>query len=197
MIIDVDERRFPISVVAEAAGCLRVTLDAWRNRNHLFAHTVTGTKEEKLLSLADACVARAVQVMTENGISTANAIDAADTLMRLQIKRLLCEPENTSSLFGFHKGGRNKARVSFYFFRPKDFANIMAKTNGALNVFDITMIIDHVLKALKIEFLPKSKHRSLRTKSRPCARPDRQRIHRAETKSERLAKDVVAGPRTD
>lgn len=156
MIAAIEAKQFSISAVAMAAGCRRVTLDAWRNRNHLFADTVTGTKEEKLLSLTDACVARAVKVLTDAGINTADAISVADDDMRAQIMILLSQPGPFSTFFGFHKGSRNKKdRLSCYVFAPEDIAETMDETNGVMIVFDVAAIINHVLKALKIE-RPKS-----------------------------------------
>lgn len=152
MSIDIEAPLFSISEVADAAGCLRVTLDAWRNRNHLFADTVTGTREKKRLSLTDACVARAVTMLTDAGINTADAIAVADDEMRAQIMILLSQPEPFSTYFGFHMGSRNKKdRLSCYLFGPDDLAKRMAKTNGVMIVFDVTVIIDHVRAALKIE----------------------------------------------
>ncbi|MCP3408811.1 hypothetical protein [Bradyrhizobium sp. CCGB01] len=151
MSIDVEAKQFSISAVAAAAGCKRVTLDAWRNRNHLFADTVTGTKEEKSLSFTDACVARAVKVLTDARINTADAIAVADAEMRAQITILLSQREPFSTLFGFHIGSSNKKDRAFcYMFAAEDFAALMAKTDGSMFVFDVTVIIDHVRKALKI-----------------------------------------------
>jgi hypothetical protein len=147
----IDAKQFSISAVAEAAGCPRVTLDAWRNRNHLFADTVTGTKEEKLLSLTDACVARAVKVLIDGGINTKDAVAVADSEMRAQIVILLSEPQPFATLFGYHIDIRSKkARLSSYYFQPEDFAQAMARADGMMHVFDVTAIINHVLKALKI-----------------------------------------------
>ncbi|MCC8936876.1 hypothetical protein H8A99_10355 [Bradyrhizobium sp. Arg68] len=150
---DIEAQQFSISEVADAAGCLRVTLDAWRNRNHLFADTVTGTREKKQLSFIDACVARAVKVLIDDArMNTADAIAVADAEMRLQIQLLLKPHEKFSTLFGIHKGGRNQDdRLSCYIFDPDGFAEMMAKTNGVMIVFDVSAIIAHVRKALKIE----------------------------------------------
>jgi hypothetical protein len=170
MSIDIEAKQFSIPAVAEAAGCPRTTLDAWRNRLHLFTDTVTGTKEEKLLSLTDACVARAVKVLTDTGINAADAVSVADDSMRDQIMTLLSDAvgamlpltiddeiaDPSATLFGFHLAGPH--RMYSYIFRPDEgFAEMMAKTGGVMIVSDVTVIIHHVLKALKIPASRKGK----------------------------------------
>jgi hypothetical protein len=157
MGIDIFEKRFTSDEVAAAAGCREGTLRQWRSRHGLLSETSTGGMEVKHFSLVDVCVVRAVQVLTTSGISTSDAIAAAvDEDMRYQITILLSEREPFSPpLFGFHLN--QEEPPSCILFHPKQMADAMAVTKGVLIVFDATMIIDHVRKALKIPASGKGK----------------------------------------
>jgi hypothetical protein len=149
--MDFKAPQFPIPEVADAVGCPRPTLDAWRNRVNLFADTVTRTKVEKRLSVTDACVARAVKLLTDAGITAKGAIMAADDdFVRAQIFALL-SAETVSSVLGFRwdaKDGNEKPDI--YFLEPEDFRSMLNKAGGVMIVIDLAAVIDHVLKALNI-----------------------------------------------
>ncbi|SFP93897.1 hypothetical protein SAMN05216330_112104 [Bradyrhizobium sp. Ghvi] len=143
--------QFPIPEVADAVGCPRPTLDAWRNRLNLFADTVTRTKVEKRLSLTDACVARAVKLLTDAGISAKGAIMAADDdFVRLQIFALL-SGETVSSVLGFRwdaKDGNEKPDL--YFLDQNGFLDVLSKAGGVMIVIDLAAVVAHVCNALNI-----------------------------------------------
>lgn len=154
---DFEEEQFSLSEAAEAAGCPRATLDAWRNRLKLFKGTVTGTKEEKRLSLIDVCVARAVKMLTDTGIDAKTGISAKDavaaiddTFVRAQFFMLLRGDEGTSSVFGYHKGRDGKHRLQAHFFAPDNFPAVLRETGGTLIVVDLAAVITHVRAALRI-----------------------------------------------
>lgn len=150
MSIDINAPQFSLATIAEAAGILPATLTTWRNRHELFADTVTGTKERKFFSLADACVARAVFVLTKHGLDTPDAIWFADSHMRAQITILLAG-EEFSSLVGFYKPERGKERIAFIVFPRSDAAGeLIDKTPGVLTVVNVMTIIKHVVAALKV-----------------------------------------------
>lgn len=149
--MDFEAPQFPIPEVADAVGCPRPTLDAWRNRLNLFADTVTRTKVEKRLSLTDTCVARAVKLLTDAGISAKGAIMAADDdLVRLQIFALL-NGETVSSVLGFRWNAKDgNEKPDLYFLDHNGFHDMLSKAGGVMIVIDLAAVIAHVLAALNI-----------------------------------------------
>jgi hypothetical protein len=154
MSIDYEAKQFDMETVAEAAGCPFPTLASWRLRGNLFKETVTGTKHSKFFSLTDVCIARAVKMLTDAGISTKDAINTVDhATVRLQIIALL-SGEKVSSVFGYHlnlAGRDKKRRLDTYFLEPEDnLRDMLSKTSGVMIVVDLAAVISHVLDALKI-----------------------------------------------
>ncbi|MGY3490221.1 hypothetical protein ACVW1C_008104 [Bradyrhizobium sp. USDA 4011] len=151
---DYEAKQFDMETVAKAAGCPFPTLASWRLRGKLFKETVTGTKHSKYFSLTDVCIARAVKMLTDRGISTKDAIDTVDhSSVRVQIVALL-SGEKVSSIFGYHlnsKGRDEKRRLDSYFFEPDDFRNMLSKAGGVMITIDLAAVIDHVRNALKIK----------------------------------------------
>jgi hypothetical protein len=146
----INDKPFTSEMVADAAGCLQSTLRQWRNRNGLLNETVTGGKETKHYSVLDACVVRAVAVLTRY-MSAGYAIWFVEQFVRKQIKRLLDGKQNTSSKIGFYlpESGGNPVFSS----DPGDGAeDLLANTEGVVVLVDLNAaVIDHVLKALKLE----------------------------------------------
>ncbi|WP_338692439.1 hypothetical protein V5279_40815 [Bradyrhizobium sp. 26S5] len=149
--MDFEAPQFPIPEVADAVGCPRPTLDAWRNRLNLFADTVTRTKVEKRLSLTDACVARAVKLLTDAGLGAKGAIMAADDgVVRLQIFALL-SGETVSSVLGFRWNAKDgNEKPDLYFLDHDGFRDMLSKAGGVMIVIDLAAVVHHVLKALNI-----------------------------------------------
>ncbi|MCW2084353.1 hypothetical protein ABIE85_008368 [Bradyrhizobium diazoefficiens] len=149
--MDFEAPQFPIPEVADAVGCPRPTLDAWRNRLNLFEDTVTRTKVEKRLSLTDACVARAVKLLTDAGISAKGAIMAADDdVVRAQIFARL-SGETVSSVLGFRWNAKDgNEKPDLYFLDHNGFQDMLSKAGGVMIVIDLAAVIAHVLDALNI-----------------------------------------------
>jgi hypothetical protein len=151
MIDDIDLPQFTLHAVAEAVGCPRVTLSAWRNRHGMFAESGDDTKTaHKLFSMIDICVARAVLVLTLHGLDPPDAIWFADSHLRA-IFGILLSGEPFSSLVAFCKDDiKDDPRLSFFIFQRNDtFGDLIAKTNGIITVVDLAPIIKTVLAALK------------------------------------------------
>jgi DNA-binding transcriptional MerR regulator len=146
----INDKPFTSEMVADAAGCLQSTLRQWRNRNGLLNETVTGGKETKRYSVLDACVVRAV-VLLARYMSASHAIWFVGGIVSKQIKRLLENKPNTSSKIGFYlpESGGDPVFSS----DPGDRAeDLLANTEGVIVLVDLkAAVIDHVVKALKLE----------------------------------------------
>ncbi|MFB6448933.1 hypothetical protein [Bradyrhizobium tunisiense] len=149
-----EEKQFAIPLVANIVGCPRTTIDAWRNRLGLFKESVTKTKVEKKLTLTDVCVARAVKVLTDEGVKAEDAIMALDYgAVHTQLAGLW-NGEPISSIYGYQLIDKRREQdpwLKGYFFDPEDFRDMLSKAGGVMIVIDLASVVSHVRTALNIK----------------------------------------------
>lgn len=168
--MDIDEKQFPMAVMAATTQVEPMTLRTWRNRNGLFA-SMSGDRKWKRFSVLDICIVRSIMIMTQNGVSASDAIWFAETHLSWNIGAIL-SGEQVGSLIAFHFGGprdlkttamigadgtvsilndadTSNNRVAFLMLRDDEtVSSIMKRTSGFLHVVDLQCIIDHVLAEL-------------------------------------------------
>jgi hypothetical protein len=149
MPVHVYEKRFTSDVVADAAGCLEATLRQWRRRHGFLRGSVTGGRETKYYSALDACVVRAVTVLTRY-MPAHSAIWFVDNRVHSQIDRLLQGKPKTSSKIGFYLPESGADPV--FSNEPGDTAEeLLADTEGVMVLVDLnTAVINRVFKVLKL-----------------------------------------------
>ena len=147
-----------------------MTFRTWRNRNGLFSE-LSGDRKWKRFTVVEACIVRAVVVMTIQGLPASYAIRFAQDDLRFQFEQLLTGERDTS-LVGFFVGGTStedlvvfidvegEAKVAKQSERPeppcsfiflKDVASLaetMSRTKGILTIIDLKALAKHVLAAL-------------------------------------------------
>ena len=146
----VHEKQFTSDVVANAAGCLEGTIMQWRKRHGLLCESVTGGKETKYFSALDACIVRAVVVLTRY-MPAQSAIGFVDNRVRSQIDRLLQGKRKTSSKIGFYVP--ESGAEPWFSDDPGETAEeLLANTEGVMVLVDLnTAVINRVFKSLKLE----------------------------------------------
>jgi hypothetical protein len=151
----VHEKQFTSDVVADAAGCLEATIRQWRRRHGLLGDSVTGGKETKYYSALDACIVRAVAVLTRY-MPAHSAIWFVDNRVRSQIERLLQGKRKTSSTIGFYLP--ESGAEPWFSDDPGDSTEeLLANTEGVMVLVDLnTAVINRVFKVLKLGLPPRA-----------------------------------------
>ena len=165
-----DERAYTTSALTAAAGCEPMTFRTWRNRNGLFSE-LAGDRTWKRFTVVEACIVRAVVVMTAHGIGASYAIRFAQDDLRFQFEQLLTGERDTS-LIGFFVGGTlgddllaftdedGATKIAMQSERPESpcslifledaasLAATMSNTKGILTIIDLKALAKHVLAVL-------------------------------------------------
>jgi hypothetical protein len=142
------EKQFTTEQVAGAAGVPPVTFRQWRNRNKLFEQTLDGTNLHKRYSLLDACVTRAVFILSRF-MTVEFAITFAEGRVRNKIKNLL-DGRDVPTRIGFELNDIWNGQPGFSDDPGDTTDELLSGTNGEIVLIDVqARIIEPVCKALK------------------------------------------------